>query len=115
MNIHTPLIRLLLLLAVILPLFSQTLEAQEISGWTAAGGTNNLNGALIGSFSAVNTDTNRVPWRVLLEGNDIYGNPVAVPIATGSLDPLLGVTVTTTAGVSTTNKSPVATPSQGKS
>lgn len=110
MNIHTPLTRLLLLLAIFLPLFSQTLKAQEIeiSGWTAAGGTNNLNGSLSGSFSAVNTDTNRVPWRVLLEGNDIYGNRVAVPIASGSLDPLLGVTVTTTAGVSTTNKAPVA-------
>ena len=108
MNIHIPLMRPLLLLAGFLPLFSQTLKAQEISGWTAAGGTNNLNGALIGSFSAVNTDTNRVPWRVLLEGNDIYGNPVAVPIANGSLDPLLGVTVTTNSTGSTTNKAPVA-------
>ncbi len=62
---------------------------------------------LSGSFAAVNTDTNPVPWRVLLEGSDIYGNRVAVPIANGSLDPLLGVTVTTADGVSTTNKAPV--------
>lgn len=78
--------------------------AQEISGWAVTPGTSNIDSALSGGFSAVNTSSNAVPWRVLLEGRDIYGNSLAVPIATGSLDPGLGVTVSANG---TTNKSPV--------
>ncbi len=44
MNIHPSLTRMPLFLALFLPFLSPMLKAQEISGWTAAGGTSSLGG-----------------------------------------------------------------------
>lgn len=69
-------------------------SAQIFDGWTAPTvGTNSLNSSLSGSFKVKgpNTDSSEASqWRVLLEGADIYGNSVSVPLDSGSIQPLLG-------------------------
>ena len=102
MNIKSPLLILALTTFGAINAFAQS-NAVEITDYTSTAGTNNLNGTLSGSFKAVNPNSNSVSWNVLLEGTDIYGNNVSVPIDAGSMTPLLGVTVSTNG---TTNKTP---------
>jgi len=102
MNIKFPLLAFLVTIATAASTFAQT-DVVEITSYTSTPGTNNLGGALAGSFNAVNVNSNNaVNWNVLLEGTDIYGNPVSVPIDAGSLAPLLGVTVNTNGSITKT-------------
>ena len=94
MKLTQPLARLALPLFLVSLLLSNSVRAQNFDGWTPPpAGTNTLNATLSGSFKAKGPDTGSSPanqWRVLLEGSDIYGNSVAIPLDSGTINPLLG-------------------------
>lgn len=86
--------RLALHLSLLPLLLCSTVRAQNFDGWTPPEtGTNALSASLTGSFVVKGPDTGSSPsnqWRVLLEGRDIYGNTVAIPLDQGTIQPLLG-------------------------
>jgi hypothetical protein len=94
MKLTQPSARLALPLFLVALLLSNSVRAQNFDGWTPPpAGTNTLNATLSGSFKAKGPDTGSSltnQWRVLLEGTDIYGNSVAIPLASGTINPLLG-------------------------